>query len=247
MVCCAVHESLSAAVNAVVFTKLVKFFAPKKIGGEQENKQKLLFAETEATEAEAKPLRKQPRRRRLPIQPQIKSIFYQLLLLAAVIAGAGVIGYFLKGALLFLLLLVITATTVYVINRFSSPFDISPLFFATVAVMHFYGLKYAVIFVFLASVIPSLMAGSVINVVGFASLSFVLLIAYFGTATAGFGQQAGVLLSLVYSAVAFAIIQLTTGDFGKAASSLAVLAVINALYFIVLTELVLQLGNALVA
>lgn len=149
----------------------------------------------------------------------------------------------LKKILFFMLLAAFTGTLVFLINRVRSPFDLSPAFFGTVVIMHFYGPWHAVVFLLLASAIPSVIAGGTIDFISLFSLSSLLLVSSLVFLT-GLSLPYVLILVVMYAALAFTI-TLFLDEPGKAIATFAVLLGVNSAYFITLGDAVTGLGNLL--
>ena len=149
----------------------------------------------------------------------------------------------LKKVLFFILLAGLTGITVFLINRVRMPFDLSPAFFGTVMVMHFYGPWHAVLFLVLASAIPSVVAGGIIDFIGILSMLSLLLISSLVFLT-GTGLPYALILVAAYAAVAF-VITLSLDEPGKALATFAVLLGVNSAYFIALGSPLMVLGDSL--
>ena len=152
----------------------------------------------------------------------------------------------LRNLLFFLVLTILTGAVVFIINRLRSPFDLSPIFFSSVVLMHFYDARYVIAFLFLASVFPSILGGSTADFISFLSLLTIFLISYF-SAFFPLELPYTIILAAVYALSAFFIIFTLTKEPGKALATFLVLLAVNMAYFTAFTNIFLTVGNIIIA
>ena len=167
----------------------------------------------------------------------ITASFYLLLLAVGL--------FLLKNIIFFLLLTTVTGVIVFLVNRLRIPFDLSPIFFGSVMVMHFYGVWHVILFLFFASVIPSILGGSTIDFISILSLSSIVLVSFLVFLTTP--ELPFVLITVVvYTIITFFITLGLTNELGRAGATLIVLLGVNSMYFIALGKVIINLGNVMV-
>lgn len=151
---------------------------------------------------------------------------------------------FLKSLVFFFFLTALTAIMSFAINRLHSPFDVSPVLFCGVLVMHFYGPWLLAVFWLFGSILPSALGGGSVGIASFISLLSLLLASSLVFLTT---PHLPFVLAVVaaYSVMAFFITLVLGSGKGNALATFFVVFGVNAAYFIVLGNVVIALGNFL--
>ena len=151
---------------------------------------------------------------------------------------------FLKSLMFFFFLTAVTAIMAFAINRLHSPFDVSPVVFCGVLVMHFYGPWFLAVFWLFGSLLPSVFGGSSPGINSFISLISLLLsssLVFLTTPHLPFV----LIVVAVYAILTFLIILALGNGQGNAIATFFVIFGVNALYFIALGDFFIALGNFL--
>ena len=168
----------------------------------------------------------------------------KLALFLAYAVAALLFFLFLKGFLFFFLLTAVTAIIAFAINRLHSPFDVSPVLFCGVLVMHFYGPWFLAVFWLFGSILPSVFGGSSLGISSFITLISLLLassLVFLTTLHLPFV----LIVVCVYSVLTFFITLALGGGQGNAIATFFVIFGVNAAYFIFLGNSAIGLGNFL--
>ncbi|MAG15821.1 hypothetical protein CMO88_02055 [Candidatus Woesearchaeota archaeon] len=153
--------------------------------------------------------------------------------------------FLLKDILFLILLTAATGIVAFIINRLRVPFDLSPIFFGSVIIMHFYGVWHVMLFLLFASIIPSVLAGSVIDFISILSLVSILLVSFLvAVTTLNFPYV--LILIVLYAVVASLITFALSNELGKALATFIVLLSVNIAYFIALSKPILAIGNIMI-
>ncbi|MBI2663735.1 hypothetical protein HYX10_00130 [Candidatus Woesearchaeota archaeon] len=167
------------------------------------------------------------------LQKRRERTIKSLLLLIAIAALA----LFLRNILIYALITLATGIIVYAINKVKSPYDFSPVFIGSLIVMHHYGIWHVLLFLLLASIIPSMLAGSMIDIVSVLALTSIALISMLSAATGASTPSLFAMIGL-YAATVF-IINAALSSPGKAAATSAVSIAVNTAYFLLLGRVAL--------
>ena len=168
----------------------------------------------------------------------------QLVLFSTYAVVALLFFLFLKSLAFFFFLTALTAVIAFAINRLRSPFDVSPVLFCGVLVMHFYGPWLLAVFWLFGSILPSVLGGGSAGIASFISLLSLLLASSLVFLTTPYLPFVLVAVA-VYSAMAFFITLLLGSGRGNALATFFVTFGVNAAYFIALGNVVIDLGNFL--
>ncbi len=104
-----------------------------------------------------------------------------------------IIGIFLfrsyKKITLYSFFIIITGIIVYYSKLYHIPFDVTPLFFLEIVITRYFGLKYTLIYILLAYVLPKTMAGSGMNVISYAFITVSVVCNFLSLFMTGLGLQ----------------------------------------------------------
>lgn len=151
---------------------------------------------------------------------------------------------FMNRLVFFVFLTALTAVIAFAINRLHSPFDVSPVLFCGVLVMHFYGPWLLAVFWLFGSILPSVFGGGSVSIASLISLlSLLLASSLVFLTTPNLPFVLAVIAS--YSAMAFFITLVFGNGRGNAISTFFVTFGVNVVYFIILGNILTALGSIL--